>query len=264
MLDYTKAAIKQTADDFKKVDYIRNVATQVLYIAYLIYALIAPTGYLAANIPLLVLSVGYFIFFLIATHKRTEKKLKKIVKTVFTRCKQAINFFTLGVTVYGIWLTAEQVTPFSLILCSLMIVGWVLQIVFEIIIKFFSKRVNLIIEGLEADYENMTKPVRSVGNFFKKVTGKEIEEKEPTKARVFLDKKVEEAKIERKNQKIEARVRSQEEKRQKKLDKKQKKADEKAQRKAEKSAKKQAKKEEKSKVKNGIRSMQDESYENIG
>lgn len=232
MLEYTKIAVKQTVDDFKKIDYIRNILTQILYIAYLVYALFSSSGLLVANIILLVLSVGYFVFFLIATRKNADKKLKTVVKTIFTRCKQVIKFFTLGVMVYGIWLTANEVTPLSLILSALMIAGWVLQIVFEILIKFLTARVNLIIEGLEADYENMTKPVRSVGNFFKKITGKEVEEKEPTKTRLFLDKKVVEAKEERKEEKRAQK----EEKKQEKLRKKQAKKDERL-------AKKQAKKE---------------------
>ena len=45
MLDYTKAAVKQTIDDFKKMDYIRNVVTQVLYIAYLAYAIFSGSGF---------------------------------------------------------------------------------------------------------------------------------------------------------------------------------------------------------------------------
>ena len=67
LLDYTKMAIKQTITDLKRTDYIRNVATQVIYIIYLIYTLIAGAGYLAANIVLLVLSVSYTVFFLTMT-----------------------------------------------------------------------------------------------------------------------------------------------------------------------------------------------------
>lgn len=64
MLDYTKMAIKQTVSDLKKTDYIRNVATQIIYIIYLIYTLIVGTGILALNIVLLVISTSYFVFFL--------------------------------------------------------------------------------------------------------------------------------------------------------------------------------------------------------
>ena len=157
----------------------------------------------------------------------TKKEVHKVVKTIYTRCKQIIKLFTLGVMLYGVWLTTENVTPLSVILSALMIVGWVLQIVFEILIKFFTKRINLLLEGLEADYENMTKSARTVGNFFKKITGNEVEEKEPSKARLLLDKKVEEAKAEKKNAKLEkkylkkqAKIEEKERKKQERLQKK--------------------------------------------
>lgn len=202
MFDYTKAAFKQTVEDFKKIDFIRNIATQSLYIAYLIYVLCTGVGLLVANILLLVLAVGYFGFFLFMTLKPPTKRVKEIVKTIFTRSRQLIKLYTLGVMVYGVWLTAEHVTPLSLILSSLMIVCWVLQILFEVVFKFFLNRANFIIEGMEADYENMTKPVRTVGNFFKKMTGQEVEEeKAPTKNRIILDQKVALAREERKRQK---------------------------------------------------------------
>lgn len=202
MFDYTKAAFKQTVEDFKKIDFIRNIATQVLYIAYLVYVLCTSVGLLVANILLLVLAVGYFGFFLFMTLKPPTKRVKEIIKTIFTRSRQLIKLYTLGVMVYGVWLTAEHVTPLALILSSLMIVCWVLQILFEVVFKFFLNRANFIIEGMEADYENMTKPVRTVGNFFKKMTGQEVEEeKAPTKNRIILDQKVALAREERKRQK---------------------------------------------------------------
>lgn len=206
MLDYTKAAIKQIAQDFKKVDLVRNVLTQLLYIFYLGYAIFARSGIFTVNLILFVLSVGYFAFFIWATgQENANKKMQKVVELIYKRCKQLIKLFTLGVMLYGVWIAAENVTPLGMILSALMIVGWVLQIVFEIIIKFFSKRINLLIEGLEADYEGMTKPARSVGNFFKKVAGKEVEEKEVSEARLFLEQKVSEEHAERKNQKLESK-----------------------------------------------------------
>ncbi|MBQ8394228.1 MAG: hypothetical protein IJX49_01475 [Clostridia bacterium] len=235
MLDYTKAAIKQIAQDFKKVDLVRNVLTQLLYIFYLGYAIFARSGIFTVNLILFVLSVGYFAFFIWATgQENSNKKMQKVVKLVYTRCKQLVKLFTLGVMLYGVWIAAENVTPLGMILSALMIVGWVLQIVFEIIIKFFSKRINLLIEGLEADYEGMTKPARSVGNFFKKVAGKEVQEKEVSEARLFLEQKVSEKHAERKNEKLESKY-------VKKRDKKNAKNRKKATKKAVKDAKKEAK-----------------------
>ncbi|MBQ7924235.1 MAG: hypothetical protein IJ329_02900 [Clostridia bacterium] len=205
MLDYTKAAIRKTVDDFKRVDYVRNVVTQVLYILYLGYACYVPIGVFWANVALLALSVSYFVFFMIMTGGqplRPPKKTQKFVAILFKRSKQLLKLYTLGVTVYGIYSTTKAVTPIGVVLSALMIVGWLLQIIFEVLIRIFTSRAQLIIEGLEADYENLVKPVKSVGNFFKKITGKEVEQpKEKSKTRVWLDKKVEENRAEKEAQK---------------------------------------------------------------
>ena len=211
LLDYTKMAIKQTITDLKRTDYIRNVATQVIYIIYLIYTLIAGAGYLAANIVLLVLSVSYTVFFLTMTScgKTPEgKNVKNAGTKIYVWAKRLIKLFTLGLTIYGICTAVEKVTPLSVILAALMIVGWILQIVFEVLIKILTNRVNFILEGLEADLDNMLKPVRSVGNFFKKVTGKEVAPpKEPTKNQLKLKAKVEAFRAEQKRKKEEERLR---------------------------------------------------------
>ena len=211
MLDYTKMAIKQTISDLKKTDYIRNVATQIIYIIYLIYTLIVGTGYLALNIVLLVISTSYFVFFLTMTSlgKTPEgKTVKKTGTAVYVWCKRLIKLFTLGLTVYGICTAVEHVSALSVILAALMIVGWCLQIIFEVLIKILTNRVNFILEGLEADLDNMLKPVRSVGNFFKKVTGKEVTpQKELTKNQLKLKEKVEAYRAEQKRKKAEEKIR---------------------------------------------------------
>ncbi len=190
MLDYTKAAIQKTVDDFKRLDYIRNVATQTLYIAYLIYALCAGAGILWANIALLSASLLYFFFFLFIT-RIYKKPLTKILMQVFKRLKQLVRLATLGIMVYGIYTATKHLTAPAVIFAAFLIVGWLLQIVFEVVFKFFIHRAQFVLEGIEADYEQLTKPVKSVGNFFKKIVGKDVEEqKEPTKQRIWLDEKV--------------------------------------------------------------------------
>ena len=192
MFDYTKAALTQITKDFKKLCYILNVVTQTLYIAYLVFALATQKGVFAANVTLLSIASAYFVFFLIMTN-RDANKLKKRVKTVFKRSKQVINFFTLGVIFYGIYVTAGNVTPMSVLFAAFMVVSWVLQIIFELILYVILNRLQLFKEALDADVENLKKPVTTVGNFFKRMAGKEIEEKEPTKNRAFLDQKVSES-----------------------------------------------------------------------
>ncbi len=208
MLDYTKAAIKQTIDDFKKIDYWRNIITQVLYLAYLVYAIIfsamAGTRLLWVNAALFVLSSTYFAFFLYVTTLTPAQKLHPTVKRTFKYCKRFLKLYTLGIMLYGLCLTTTHITPLSVILTAFMIVGWVLEILFDVVLQFFINRAHFILEGMEADYENITKPVRSVGNFFKKMAGREVEEEKPkSKNRIILDQKVADAKQERADKKRE-------------------------------------------------------------
>lgn len=207
MLDYTKTAIRQTVDDFKKIDFIRNIATQAIYIVYLIYAICVQTGVLIANIILLTLACAYFVFFLYMKTRGVKKQLKRMVRDIYKWCRRLIKLFTLGVMIYGLSLTASHFTPLSLVLAALMIVGWVLQLVFEVVFKFFLGRAQFILEGMEADYEKLTKPVKTVGNFFKKLTGKEVEEeKAPSKNRLLLDKKIAQEKAKKTQEKESARL----------------------------------------------------------
>jgi len=207
MFDHTKAAFKKTVNDFKKIDLIRNIATQLIYIAYLIYAICIQSGYLIANIVLLTLAIAYFIFFLYMKTRGVKRNVKRTVKNVYKWSKQFVKLFNLGVMIYGLSITANHFTAPSLILASLMIVGWVLQILFEVVFQFFLRKAKFIMEGMEADYQKITKPVKSVGNFFKKVMGKEVkEEPAPSKDRIILEEMVSKEKAEKRRQKEEGRI----------------------------------------------------------
>ena len=230
MLDYTKTAIRKTIDDYKRVDYVRNIATQLLYILYLAYAVFenvsarAQIGIFWVNATLFCLSVCYFVFFMIMTGGKPlepPKRTQKFVGVLFKRSKQLLKLFTLGVMVYGVYATTKTLTPIGVVLSALMIVGWVLQIIFEVLIRIFINRAQLIIEGLEADYENLVKPAKAVGNFFKKMAGKEVEpQKEKSKTRLWLDKKVEENRVEKIEEKKRKKIAQKQAKKQRKLDEK--------------------------------------------
>lgn len=204
MFDYTGAAIKKIKSDFDRLTYAFQVLSQLIYIGYLIYALVVAKDYLWANIVLLTLAVAYFVFFLFATtgkHK-ADKNTKTIVERIYQHCKRLVKLLTMGLTVYAFCLTANHVTPISLLFIALMIVGWALDLIFYIIKRIFLDRVDLIMAGLQADFEPVTKPVTTVGNFFKRLSGKEVPpEKQPTKKRLFLDKKVKQAREEKKQEK---------------------------------------------------------------
>jgi hypothetical protein len=180
-----------------------------------------------------VIAAAYLAFFFYATAANLNRPVKRQVKRLFNRCKQLVKLFTLGVMVYGICQTAANASPVSVLITALMIIGFVLQILFELVAWFLTNRINLFMEGLKADYETITKPVKTVGNFFKKMAGKEIEEApEPTKQRLMLDQRVAEAKAERAEKKLTEKWTKQEAKKRAKELKKQAKATKKAEKRA--------------------------------
>ena len=110
-----------------------------------------------------------------------------------------LKIYPLALTIYGFYQTTEKVSFFALLLVCFMIIGWILQIVFEVFGAIFSNRFSLLMDGVKADVEEIKRPVTAVGNFFKKITGKEVETpKEPTKNQLKLREKVEQFRAERK------------------------------------------------------------------
>ncbi len=229
MFDYTKAALNKLKDDFKKLALICNIGVQISTILYLLYSVCIGSGVFIANLLLLILAVGYFIFFLYVTKTEGKKQLKKLVKQIYKWCKLLIKPITIGVAVYDLF-TASEYSPISTLLVAIMIIGWAIQILFEFIYKLISIRVEFFIEALKADVENITKPFQTVGNFFKKVTGKETEEevKEPSKHRLWLDKTVASMRSAREEKKSADKLAAKEQKRAAKQAKKQEKLDRRA------------------------------------
>lgn len=232
MLDYTKVALNQIEKDVKTIAFISSVVTQLVYIAYLVYTLFSKTGVFAVNITLLVLSVSYFAFYIYATQQELKDKIKRTVYLICKRCKQLIRIYTLGVMIYGLYLTADNAKPASVVFAVLMVLGFFGDILFELFTKYFISRSHMMLEAMKADFEDATKPVRSVGNFFKKITGHEPAEDDPTRERQFLNERVGQVRVERKNRRLEEKYLA-----------KQKKQELRTRKRAERAAKKQARQE---------------------
>lgn len=227
MLDYSLTAFQKIKNDFLRIKRIFDVIIPLFPIAFLTYSVITTAmerSYLFwVNAVSLTLAVAYYIFHIVVTFRKTDKELKKTVKTVYKICVRAIKFFTLAVAVYGLWVSIDNINPLSMILTILSLVGWLLQVVLDIILHVINRYANFLKEAIMADIEELKKPVTTVSNFFKKMAGKEIEEKEISKTREKLDAMVSERKEEIKNLKAEAK----EQKKQDKLDEKERKRQEK-------------------------------------
>ena len=261
MFDYTRAAISQTIDDFKKVFYFVGLATQVVYIAFLIYSLIVGSGIFLINLVLAVLSLGYLIFYLIITKfgkdpdSKQCKRLKKNGKKAMKWTKRSLRLVTITVAFVEIFSTPNPDT-LSVVLATFMVVGWILEIVFDLIVKILNNRYRFLMDGLEMDIDDITKPFKNVGNFFKKMTGQEVApEKELNKNQIYLKEKVLEKREERVFEKQSEKHRKSEEKIRKKQEIKELKKSTKAERALLKQANKKQREKEKQLKKSGEQTL---------
>ena len=194
MFIYTRAYFKKLINDFKTAGYVFNVVTPLVYIVYLLYAIFTPVGYPWANIPLLAITVLYLVFY-IATYDIKEKAVKetiKRVKHIYKGIKLTISAMTLGITFYGIYTATTHTTALSVVLTCLMAIFWLAQVSIELIIYFLEYQTRLLMAAIEADKDAILKPFTAVGNFVKRVVGKEPEEpKAPNKILGVLSKTVE-------------------------------------------------------------------------
>lgn len=214
MFLYTRAALNKIVSDLRRVNYVYNIISPLFSIFYLIYACVVKSGLLAVNIALGVLTLAWLIIYL-AAYTRNEEFLRRS-KHIINRAKIAVRAFSLGVAVYGIYIASEHVTVFSILFASVTALGWIGQVVLELLTSYIEAQVDLIIEGFKADMEGFTKPVRVVESVIKRVTGRadseEEAEKKPSKRRLLLEEKV--------GRMLEERRRKKEEKKQKKLEEK--------------------------------------------
>ncbi len=230
MLDYTIAAGKQVWKNIKLLSRIVNIVMQAISILFLLYITIFGDSILPITLALLTLSVAYLVFYCVTLANSKKKTLKKVVKTIFKWSKRAIKLINLVIMVYTI-ASADQQHALDMLLTVFSVIFWVLDILLEVACIIVKSWGLLLYEGLKTDFEKIAAPVTGTKNFFKKLTGQEVEEKpEPTKRRIFLDGLVEAAKKEKA-----------EKKQADKQLKKQQKQTKKEEKKAEKLAKKQSK-----------------------
>ena len=227
MFDYTRAAFRKIAKDFKTLGMIFHFAMQGIYLIYLIYALITQPDSLIINIVLTVLATAYLIFNIVIAikensepnakqtkkekkeKKKKTKQAKKKARKIYKWCKHIVNLFPLVLLIYNIWRTSSAITSFAVILVALQLAGWVLSTLFKLTGVLLERTVGLVIEGLKTDVEPLTKPVTATSNFFKRITGQEVDEPTPpSPAREPLEELVEQEREEKKEEKKQQKERA--------------------------------------------------------
>lgn len=181
MIKYTKAAIDLIIKDLRFYFRIFRIASSVVTAGFFVYAIVTGLGNLVVNIVLLSLLGTYLILDLIID----DRKIRRYIRHSYQWLRLALRAFTLGSALYAVYEASQKITPFNIILLTLMIILWIVQFVFEILVIIFEKKKDLLLEAFAEDIEDIKdiyrKPVNAVKGFVKNVFGHKEEEVEPEK-----------------------------------------------------------------------------------
>ena len=227
MTSYTKTLWEKTQADFEKALSIFQFGTQIIYILYLISSLFTANKIWVLQLSLLILSISFFVFDIIATRtinnlknekisifgkKRHKKKVseakhqKRRIAKYKTYVSHIIKLFVLAYAFYPIIVYPDNVHPLSIMITTFMVIVWLLQTIFEILHFIVSTRISLFMKAIEADKETLAKPVNFVKDTVKKAFKKENDKPEVTKEREYLDGLVQTVREEKAQKKAEVKA----------------------------------------------------------
>lgn len=190
MFKYTRTAIEIIISDIKKYCNIFKYGSMLFTVAYFVFVLIMGFGNVYVNSILLTLFFVYIVLDFL-TNKNEYKSLKKIVRRGYKWLKFINKSFSLGVMIYSVYMASNNVSGISIILTTLMIVTWVLEILLELIVMIVEDKKDLLVDAFNKDIEDIKKPVTKVNNFIRKIRGEEvIEELNVSKNIRILEKKM--------------------------------------------------------------------------
>ena len=161
MWEYSKSALSIFNKKINTYLLILRILHALLIISYYTYAIITGIGNLIINIVLLSLFSAYTIF-VITTRNMKIKFAKKVVKRIYKISRLLVRGISLGASIYGIYIAVNNVKPITIILTTLMLIVWVIQVVVELIKIFILPKLNLLVAGVIKDVEPYVKTANKV------------------------------------------------------------------------------------------------------
>ena len=150
----TLFVLDQTVTDFKRLKYICNFGAQLLYIAYLIFALCNGIGNVVTNVILVTLCGLYFLFFLCVEDinmSKEAKLLKKRVHRIYKLLRRLTQIAVIVMSVIALGDATFENDAIDIILCALMIVSFMFQLLVDAAAWYAEMRVNQFKAAFMAD-----------------------------------------------------------------------------------------------------------------
>ena len=160
MFDNTRQAFAGLKRDIDIIKWITEYGTNVLTIIYLSFALIFNIGNFIANVALLIVCGLLLVINLVYGKKELSKKQKKIVKektkkakNLLKLCKLVVKTYSLGVILYAMVFSNYTASPIYIIITTLMIIVWIINVMTELIKGIFNLERDRILRGLKEDFD---------------------------------------------------------------------------------------------------------------
>ena len=152
-MKYTKSDFLDTFDFIKTIIYIIDLIVQISYIGYLSYRIIDGIGFLVTNVILLVISAGYLLYHLLTTKEfYTVEEIgnKKTAKTIVKIVKRIVNLVIIGLSIYQMAISTD-VNNMTLFTTMMLILGFIISICGDIIVKIVNDKAKLIFNAFKYD-----------------------------------------------------------------------------------------------------------------
>ena len=156
--DYTKAAFRKIGRHLDLAKWVFDYGVHIVMIVYLAFAMVMGNGGLLINAALMGVSITTLIFTIIYSRKDLSKKERKQAKKQLKEVKKGLRIGSLvikGVSfvtvLYGMYTSANTVTPINIILTTLLLIVWIISVMVELAGWLFEKEKDYILTGLKYD-----------------------------------------------------------------------------------------------------------------
>ena len=153
MFENSRRIIDRTIKEFRFTVYFITILSQAITAGYMIYLCCVGKGTLGLNIAMASICAAYLILATAHFVSEGKRKNKEITgaKDILKRVKLVIKTVMLAISIYGIYLADKDASGIAIILATLSIIMWILEVLLEIALSFVKVRSAQFIEALKED-----------------------------------------------------------------------------------------------------------------
>ena len=159
-----KSFLKGALSVLKIFFFVISVLTQLSYISLLVYLSTVVDERQAVNISLLVFSIIYLIIYIVLSliRNRDVSKAKTTAKRAYKTVKFLLRFISIGITIYGIYLTSKYFSLISAILAGASLHFLINELIIEIVSFLIAREAKKLKQDVTDGLNDIVDSVKSI------------------------------------------------------------------------------------------------------